>query len=353
MVRNTVKSETRILSEAAAQIEQRLPPGWTLTPSPRNPSRTGRPDRTFVLNAPDGSTKTLAIEVKRVLEPRDVRQLSEQVRFFAPAAPVVVAPYLGARTRELLTEAGISYFDATGNTSVIFQRPALFIRTSGAQRDPSPKKWPLRSLRGPGAGRAVRALCDFRPPYGVRDLAARSNASAATLSRVIDLLAREALLERGPRGSVAQVDVPGVIRRWVQDYGFAKSNRVATYLDPRGISNLRGRLSQGKTAYTVTGSLAAAAVVTVAPPRLVQVFVDDIAAAAEALGLRETDAGANVVLAEPYDAVVFERATRRDGLVCVALSQVAADLLTSPGRAPAEAVALLDWMAKNEPRWRT
>ena len=36
----------------------------------------------------------------------------------------------------------------------------------------------------------------------------------------------------------------------------------------------------------------------------------------------------------------------------VALSQVAADLLTSPGRGPAEAESLLEWMRANETEWR-
>lgn len=312
-------------------------------------------DCVVVLRAPDGSATKLAIEPKQRVEPRDAAQLVDRLKSLAPAVPVVVSPYIGSRTRELLSQAGIGYLDGTGNVSIVVQRPALFIRTSGAERDPAPtpRSLPLRTLRGSRAGRAVRALCDFRPPYGVRELAARSNASAPTLSRVIDLLEREALLERGARGSVARLDVPGTIRRWVQDYGFARSNRVATYLDPRGLAHLRARLAESGLAYAVTGSLAAVSTAKVAPPRLAQVFVADAEAAASALGLSEAEAGANVVLAEPYDAVAFERTTTRGGLVCAAPPQVVADLLTSPGRAPAEAEALIAWMMKNEPRWRS
>jgi hypothetical protein len=47
------------------------------------------------------------------------------------------------------------------------------------------------------------------------------------------------------------------------------------------------------------------------------------------------------IVAEPFDRVVFERTSTRDGLVYAAPSQLAADLLTSPGRGPAEAEALL------------
>jgi hypothetical protein len=359
MSRNGKKSETRAVAQALADLGRRLPPGWAIA---RRSTRSGAPagapiDCIAVLTAPDGAAGQIAIQAKQKVDPRDVRQLAERLGSVPPAVPVVVAPFLSSRARELLTEAGIGYLDRTGNARIVVQRPALFVRTSGADRDPAPKTRAvsLRTLRGPGTGRAVRALCDFRPPYGVRELGVRSKASAPTLSRVIDLLEREALLERAPGGSVARVDVPGVIRRWVEDYGFATSNRVATYLDPHGLEHLRRRLSESKDRlmYVVTGSLAGASIVSVAPPRLVQVFVDDAESAATGLGLREADAGANVVLAEPYDDVVFERTTTRDGIACAAAPQVVADLLTSPGRGPAEADALLAWMAKNEPRWRS
>ena len=61
---------------------------------------------------------------------------------------------------------------------------------------------------------------------------------------------------------------------------------------------------------------------------------------------------ANVILIEPGDEGVFTGSTVQEGLSLAAPSQVAADLLTSPGRGPAEAEELLDWMGKNEDAWR-
>ena len=75
--------------------------------------------------------------------------------------------------------------------------------------------------------------------------------------------------------------------------------------------------------------------------------------AADRLDLRETEAGTNVVLLEPFDPVVFERTTIRDGLRCVAPSQLAVDLLTGPGREPSQGEEILVWMKKNEDAWRT
>jgi hypothetical protein len=286
------------------------------------------------------------------LEPRNVFRVVAAAGAPDDAVPLVVAPYLSARTRELLKQQQCNFADSTGNVWINIARPAVFIETSGATKDPTWTDRPLGTLKGRVSGKAVRALCEFPTPYGVRDLAKRASISAAMLSRVIDFLDREALLRKDQRGLVQEIDCAGTIRRWVQDYAFSKSNRVATFLEPRGLSDLRRKLSKAKWTYAATGSLAASLVAPVVAPRLAQLYVRDIEAAADALELKRAEAGANVMLAEPFDDVVYERTSRRDGLVCAALTQVVADLLTSPGRGPAEAEDLLHWMKANVAAWR-
>jgi hypothetical protein len=102
----------------------------------------------------------------------------------------------------------------------------------------------------------------------------------------------------------------------------------------------------------VTGALAAAAVAPIAPPRLGAIWTRDATTAASSLGLRPADAGANVLLIEPRDESVFEGAVQRDGVWYVAPSQVAVDLLISPGRGPAEGDELIGWLQANEEKWR-
>lgn len=60
----------------------------------------------------------------------------------------------------------------------------------------------------------------------------------------------------------------------------------------------------------------------------------------------------NVALVRPFDQIVSERTSKRDRLTVAALTQVAVDLLTSPGRGPNEAEALMKWMQENESAWR-
>jgi len=306
------------------------------------------------VTAPDGQWTRVFVKTNHVLEPRGVDAALAQFRAFDDRAHrIIIAPYLSTRTRQLLKEKQISFIDLTGNIWLSISCPGVFIEAIGATRDPFRTDQPLRTLKGRGTGKAVRALCDFRPPYGVRELAKRVGPSAATLSRVIDFLDREALLKKDEGAVVQEIDWAGTIRRWTQDYGFSKSNRVVTFLDPRGLSDLRLKLSKAQWTYAATGSLAASLVAPIVAPRLAQLYVPDIEEAAGALELKPADAGANVMLAEPFDDVVYDRTSRRDGLFCAALTQVVADLLTSPGRGPAEAEELLQWMKANEGDWRT
>jgi hypothetical protein len=64
---------------------------------------------------------------------------------------------------------------------------------------------------------------------------------------------------------------------------------------------------------------------------------------------RATDRG-RLLPRDPGQRPTLDRAV--PGVRGLALSQVAADLLTSPGRGPNEAEALMEWMRNNEDSWR-
>jgi hypothetical protein len=318
-----------------------------------------RPDAVFTVRSPNADSVDFIVEVKQTVSPSSLPSVLEQLNRYINDAPkksnsrgFLAARYLGPRTRDVLAEAGVSYGDATGNLRLQADRPGLFIEAEGAKKDPSPDDQPLRTLRGRGAGRAVRAIVDFRPPFGVRELAKKTGASSPTLSRVTDLLAREALLTKDAKGVVRDVDWAGTIRRWTLDYEFRSANQIGTYLEPRGLAELGTKLWRTSLKYAATGAYAAQQFDPVAPARTATLYVDDVTAAAKQLDARPSETGANLLLVEPFDPVVFDRTTDLAGLTCVAPSQLAADLLTGPGREPSEGEEILEWMKANEDAWR-
>ena len=210
-------SETTTLRTIEGVLAEQLPSAWTAR-LVRAPGRASgrRRDVTLRVEPWDGIARELAAVVKAALTPLAATQLVEKLD--DPSGSVVVAPYLGERTRAVLADRGVSSIDTTGNVWLQVVDPPVFVSARGADRDPWPDTQPLKTLRGRSAGRAVRALVDFRPPYGGRELAARADLSPATLSRVIELLEREALLTRDARGRVTEVDWAGCIRQWSKDH---------------------------------------------------------------------------------------------------------------------------------------
>jgi len=124
-----------------------------------------------------------------------------------------------------------------------------------------------------------------------------------------------------------------------------------TFLEPRGRQGLIDKLQHYARPYAISGCMAGNLKAPVEPTRLALAYVEDPRAAAEALDLKAADRG-NVLLAVPFDPVVFERTWSERGVVYAALSQVGADMLAFPEHDPADAAVLIAWMRKNEHLWR-
>lgn len=369
MLRNSCISETNLIATAERAIGARLPPRWRLLEraesvnarSPRDVNR--RIDAVWEIRAPDGRASDIIVEVKsKPVEPRLVGNVASQLKaksysrdeqLGATPAFILVSTYLSPLARERLVEAGISYADATGNIRFVVNRPAVFIETQGADRNPVKDERPLRSLKGGRAARVARGLLDYRPPFGIRELADEIASSPAMVSRVASLLEPDGIVTKAsPRGRIDSVDWEALARRWASDYDFAASNTLTTWLEPRGTRALFVRLREAELQYSVTGSFAAYRVAPFAEPRLAAIYVDDPETAAQSLGLRPADTGGNILLVRPFDPVVFERTESDSGFTYARVTQVLLDLMTGPGRGPAEAEALLEWMRETEDRWK-
>jgi len=316
------------------------PPDWALEVVGR--SDTGGTIRAANTN---GETGDLGILVREDLDPRSAVALDE------PERPTFVSSrWLSKRTRDILTDCGFSYGDDTGNVSLRLRTPEIYIRLDGATQDPSPKPVKGPNIRGP---KAWALLVEVSPPYSVSDLAAAVDTDAGYVSRVLTALSDELLITRPPRGKVQHVEWEDLLRELASSYALLDANETTNwvasagpeqFLDDLGTSQLRQ--------WAVSGSFAAARVVSVAAPEIAVVYADDPDRVADTLRLRQVRNGGNVVIARPYDSIVFERTTTTDGITCVSPAQLAVDCLTSPGRMPAEGEALIKWMSDKPSRWQ-
>jgi hypothetical protein len=349
---NSAFSDNILIQRAVERLAARLPPGWRVVKGPSR-ARRGPFDAVLKISGPAKNAGSVLVEAKTRLEPRDVDYLAVITRPTADQPVLIIAPFLSPRTQERLTARGFGYADLSGNVRLSVPMAGLFLETSGARENPAPTARERKSLRGAKAGRLIRALSDFRPPVGLRELAKRADVDPGYTSRVVDVLNREALVVRTARGPITEVDWPGLLRRWSQAYSPFQRQSLAWYLAARGLAPATEKLKTVSARYVVSGSWAATQFAPVAPTRLFLCYADDPEALAGELDLRPTEAGANVALVTPYDPIVYERTSRKKGVTVAALSQIAVDLLTSPGRGPNEGEALIEWMRANEHVWRT
>lgn len=342
----------------AASVRERLPLGWRATETLEPERGSLRPDLEINLEAPDGRTARLVIEIKQVLERRDIGRIVDQSRIMMTSptdVPVVSARYLSTSVREALAEQGLSYVDATGNIRIVIDTPAVFISDRGEDRDPWRMGRPRGTLKGEPAARVARALLDYGRDWTVRELMAASGSSSGAAYRVLEYLEREELVVKEDK----RYRVTGwerLLRAWSADASFQTTTRVMAFIEPRGVEYFLGKLAKApKFPVALTGSMAVKEWATYAPAKAAYVYVSSIQEAAEQWGLRPNAAAPNVILLEPKTVgdVPFVNTIRsQDGYPVAAPAQVAADLLNGPGREPAEGEYLIEWMKANEERWR-
>jgi len=358
---NSAPKETTLTEQAVAWLGSRLPRGWSLEIADPQPGQGElRADARIHLRDSRGTVISIIVEEKPSLSPRDVlSQLAPRVKtareMGAHLPLLVIAPWLSERTQAMLAREDVNYLDLTGNALLRLDNPPFFLQTAGAQRNPSPAERSPAKLGGAKASRLVRLLCDFRPPYGVAEIAEATGLNRGYVSRLLDALYRDGLIERAPRGPVEDVDISALARRWATRYDTFRANDAEGFVAPAGPGRVLARLAEIPvigTEVVITGPFAASRLAPVASPALLLLYHDSPQSLAGQLDLLSAQEGANVMILRPFDPVVYERTRIESGLRYAAPSQVAVDCLAGNGRMPAEGEALLDWMEADESSWR-
>lgn len=336
------EASRRRLDDTVSRLRALLPDDWRVAVARREPIGG------LVTVADDEGRQTdVYVVAQDRLEPRDLDRLR------LPKGSLVSAVWLSLRTRELLREYGASYLDRTGNTEIRLRKPALYVRTAGADRDPDPRPSTAPGLRGPKAWALLRTLVEVDPPYTAGDLARALSLDDGYVSKVLQGLTEERLIERRPRGPVTATSWESLLRQLATTYRLFDANTTSTWVAAAGPTQLLADLpSCGAAAWAVTGSFAASSIVSVAAPEIAVIYTPDPERLAKVGRLLPATSGANVILAEPYDDIVFRRGWPRATFPCASVAQIALDSLTGSARMPAEGAALVEWMNRNPTRWR-
>lgn len=339
------EASRRRLDEVVRRLGDLLPTSWAV-----NVARRDQDGGTIEIETPDGSTSRLSVVTRRRLEPRDAAKLT-----LSDDPTILFADWLSPRTRELLLERAANFVDGTGNVDVRLDHPAVSLRTDGARRDPNPKPRGLGpSLNGSRAWALMRTLVEVEPPYTAGELAETLGMDDGYVSRILNVLSQELMIERKPRQPVTAVNWEKVVRQITHDYGCLTSNEITRWIAPGGPDQfLRDVASEKPKGCVLTGSFSSSQIVSVVAPYIAIVYTDDAERVAKDLRLRPTRTNGNVFTAKPYDPIVYERTRMIDGIEHASISQVLIDCLTGNARMPSEGEALIKWMKQNESQWRS
>ncbi|MFC9608015.1 helix-turn-helix domain-containing protein [Streptomyces niveus] len=313
----------------------------------------------------DGIFTELLVDVRSRVTPKDVAvgnlgSTAHLLRRLKPNTHLMVfAPWISRRTQEELARHNIHYLDLTGNVSLRVSRPAIVIHTQGATKSPVghyvPGSKPL--LMGPRAGRLVRLLADVAPPYRATDLARYAGLSVSYVSRLLDVLEDQLLIARDGK-TVAGVDWKQLLVTRASHLDLMRLEPTG-FLAPNGIQPVVDALAEHATSMRtdsvlVTGSYAARSLAPIAVGGQLMLYClsGQHQQLARRLGLIPVPEAADVLMLNPVDSSVLQRPHSYDRFWQVGPSQLVLDCLSGPGRMPAEAEKVLEYMEGEEAAWR-
>ncbi|MFD5092982.1 hypothetical protein ACFWMR_20430 [Amycolatopsis thailandensis] len=365
------QNDRELLAAALASLAELLGQDWRVTQIDEGARSSGDGvfDARVQVVPPDSSPYTeLLVDVRgKRISPRDVLDKTvpminllrqAQVR----AVPLVVAPWISPRTQEVLREHDIAYIDLTGNVSLRVTYPAISFYRQGASRDPKPSAVSTRSvtLAGPRAGRIVRFLADFIPPYRASQIADQAAVSAPWVSRLLGQLEDQLLIRRAGR-DIVDVRWAELLRARASTYRLLRPGNHEAMISPGGAGQVLRQLREDRSAIegganiAVTGPYAARAVAPHTVGGQLMLYVDHTPRVVDEwedrLGLLRASEGADVLLIRAPDQSVFDRTRLVDEVTHVGYSQLVLDCLAGNGRMPAEGEAILKGLSDDE-SWR-
>lgn len=284
----------------------------------------------------EGHGQQWIFQVKASSSPGLVATAAEQLSIagFDEGLKALVVPFMTAAGIKTAASFGLNWVDLSGNAEI--RSDQLYISVRGR-----PSRFVTRgrpsSPFAPKSSRVARTmLLDPNRWWRQNELAAVTGLDTGQVSRVVHRLREEDLLEDEGRG-LRPLDADRLLDAWSEAYRFGRHEIVRGHASGSGIElarELNRRLIDSGIRYAFTGLAAAWLLDPFARFRLNSLYVEgDPHVAAERLGLRLNEQGANVQVISPDDDGVFAGERDIEYLPCVSPVQVYLDLRHLPERA--------------------
>ncbi len=316
-----------------------------------------RPDLDADVTLPTGRRGRLIFEIRAFVSPGRVREGARQLRTMANtmkgACPILAAPFVSPRVREICREEGVGYIDLAGNC--LLRDQDVYIERI-QDRNPSPLRGRPGSLFSPVASRLSRTLLEYvrgRPGGGLSgrawkttlaELARTADVSLGETSKVVKRLIDERYASRTKQ--LLSLDEPGrLLDDWKSDYRPKKTVRRRFFSLERDPEKLAERIGSASARLGLPYALTSFAAASLLAPfvrgvEIIEVYVPDLPSVEKlsvAAELREVSAGANALLSIPYDPGVFRPTQLAGPLTLAGDVQIYLDLSVSAQRGEEQA----------------
>jgi len=286
--------------------------------------------RTFVLELKHGSGTAMIAQAIRNLQGQAKPSRSHPI-------PLVAAPFMGEAGRELCRDAGIGWFDLSGNARVI--APGLRIIIDGRPNLFLSAGRPA-NLFAPKSSRVARWLL-IHPGHAFtqRAIAQGTGMDEGFVSRIVSRLRGDGYLVRDAGGAVRTPDPALLLDAWRETYRFeshaVRRGQVPARTGDALLHFVRDTMNAQKANYAATGLAAAWVYTHFAAFRIATIYLpgEPSPSLLKRLSFSEEPRGANLWLVVPNDAGVFHGAMTRHGVRCVNPVQAYLDLKSHPERA--------------------
>lgn len=297
-----------------------------------------------------GKSFMLLVEAKKVVYPRDVRQVIWQFREASRGRPrgqgkepltLLVAESISPGAKELLRDERVGYYDSGG--SMYLPAPGAYFYI-----DKPPPKTLTKSVRSLFSGRRAQVLhavlIQHQDWFGVKELAQHAMVSPATASQVLTELERfDWLVSRGQGPSKERYlrEPTALLDAWVKQLASIRAPNLRRYYVPAtkadALLERVGEVFDAHDAgYAISHEAAAQRyspfLSSVSQVRARLLIGTNADAAIRDLGARMVNEGANLAIIEaksPGDLLFRERV---DGIWLASPVQVYLDLLRGEGR---------------------
>ncbi len=319
-IRERLAALLELPSASAITITNAGPTTTLLTPS----------SRFAVAWSSSSAVATVAEALRRLRDPQD-------------AIPLVATPFMGESGRARCDEAGVGWFDLSGNASI--RAPGLRITIDGRPNAYVRRGRPSTPF-APKAARVTRTLL-MRYPDALRqsEIAKATRLSEAYTSMITRRLVDDRLVDRLEDNRVRAHDPEMLLDAWAEDYRFDQHQVTRGTVAARSgeallerVASAFGTTSAGpsdEVPYAATGLAAAWLHQPFAGFRTVTVFTRRRPArdTLDALGFIDEPRGANLCIVVPKDDGVFDGAKTTTGIVATHPVQTYVDLRGQPERA--------------------